>query len=176
MQRRTTVLILVAVVFILFEVSPSNGTLDIWSMWGDRAFTLCKNQIKRDSRCEMFQEVVEEAFHDMSLKLSEAMSKDLDDLTKTSLKQPFRSEGERIIKDAAKHMVSNKIRTEGPLREYFMKQFTQWLMNVAAGNAQNMMQNRFQGMSVEQIQAAIKSGAMKNMDKEEEKEFSGWDD
>eukprot|EP01113_Clastostelium_recurvatum_P016329 TRINITY_DN1930_c0_g1_i3.p1 TRINITY_DN1930_c0_g1~~TRINITY_DN1930_c0_g1_i3.p1 ORF type:complete len:190 (-),score=49.15 TRINITY_DN1930_c0_g1_i3:52-588(-) len=148
----------------------TGGYLDMWSKWGDKAYQICKDHTKRESKCDMFQEVVEDVFQDIISKMASATEKSIEEVTAVSLKKPFRGEGERIIKQAIRDMLSQKIKTEEALRQHFMKTFSQWLMNVAVNNPQSMMQSQFQGMSVEEIQAAVKGGALRNDDNEEDDE------
>jgi len=110
-----------------------------------------------EGKCDNIQEVVETALHGLASSMATAMEKDplvyRDELVLNSLKMPYRAQGERIIKETVIQIVKNDIKKISEMQKEFGKRFGQWFLDLAVDNKKT---NSYAGMSLEEIQAAVK--------------------
>jgi hypothetical protein len=52
--------------------------------------------------------------------------------------EPYRSDGDRIIKSTAVYLLDNGVTAPKDIKAYFFKKFAQWLMNVAVDNKNSL--------------------------------------
>jgi hypothetical protein len=128
---------------------------DVWQRWSDHAWRLCNKATSQKDlpigMCDNLQEVVEEAMQNLALQMTQAMSKTpdyRDELVLRSLKNPYRSDGERIMKSVVNWMVLNRITSQTEIQREFGSKFGQWFLNLAVDNKQTAFT---QGMSFEEI-------------------------
>lgn len=60
------------------------------------------------------------------------------ELAERAEKEPYRSDGDRIIRETAEHFVDTKLVSPKEMKKYFFTKSAQWLMNVAVDNKRSL--------------------------------------
>jgi hypothetical protein len=115
---------------------------DLGYLWGEKGYKLCKKECKTRkcrSRCETFQEIVEDMIDGMGMQIAGTVEKDtFSNIAARSQTEPWKTAGENMLEEVFEYIVQNDWPEKSEIYRFFQQKFLDWMLKLTTGDTQGI--------------------------------------